>query len=336
MTLEAPLPARSPWQLLYGAALAARRRRAVRRADRLPRPVVSVGNLHWGGGGKTPFTVALAAGLATRGLQVAILSRGYRRASRGPLLVSRGAGPIVPWRQSGDEPFLMARALAGVAVLVGESRASAGRLALRELDPAPDLFLLDDGFSHVALARDLDLLLFPAADPYGGGRLAPGGRLREPLAAARDAAAVILTAAPAEAPESGEALARSLAPYGYRGPGFASTTAVVPPRLPAGERIIAVAGIARPGPFFASLAAFDLDVAVKLPFPDHHAYPDESIAKIEGAAKRHRASAVVATAKDAVKLEGRLRLPLVALGIEARPEAELWRWLEQRLAALDR
>lgn len=336
MNLEAPAPTRSPWQLLYAAALAVRRRRAAARADRLPRPVVSVGNLHWGGGGKTPFTVALAAGLTARGLHVAILSRGYRRASRGPLLVSRGGGPLVPWRQAGDEPFLMARALPGVAVLVGESRASAGRLALRDLDPSPDLFLLDDGFSHVALARDLDLLLFPAADPFGGGRLAPGGRLREPLAAARDAAALILTAAPAEETGSGEALALALAPHGYRGPGFASATAVVPPPLPAGERVIAVAGIARPEPFFTSLAAFDLEVAARLPFPDHHAYPDESIAKIEGAAKRHRASAVVATAKDAVKLEGRLRLPLVALGIEARPEAEFWRWLDQRLAALDR
>ncbi len=336
MTLSPPPAGRSPWQRLYAAALALRRRRGLRDAERLSRPVVSVGNLHWGGGGKTPFTLALAAGLSQRRLRVTILSRGYRRASRGPLLVSRGAGPLVSWRVAGDEPFLLARALPGVAVAVGESRASAGRLALRELEPAPDLFLLDDGFSHVALARDLDLLLFPAADPFGGGKLAPGGRLREPLAAARHASAVILTAAPADHPAAGEALARALVPHGFRGPGFASATRARAPQIAAGARIVAVAGVARPEPFFASLGAFDLELAARLAFPDHHAYPDESIARIERAAQRHRAAAVVATAKDALKLEGRLRLPLVPLAIEACPEAAFWSWLEPRIAELVR
>lgn len=336
MTLSPPPAGRSPWQRLYAAALALRRRRGLRDAERLSRPVVSVGNLHWGGGGKTPFTFALAAGLRQRRLRVTILSRGYRRTSRGPLLVSRGAGPLVGWRVAGDEPFLLARSLPGVAVAVGESRASAGRLALRELEPAPDLFLLDDGFSHVTLARDLDLLLFPAADPFGGGKLAPGGRLREPLAAARHASAAILTAAPADRPAAGEELARTLAPHGFRGPGFASATRALAPQIAPGARIVAVAGVARPEPFFSSLGAFDLELAARLAFPDHHAYPDESIARIERAAQRHRATAVVATAKDALKLEGRLRLPLVPLAIEACPEAAFWSWLELRIAELVR
>src|SRR5690606_23307756 len=126
------------------------------------------------------------------GHKVAILSRGYRRTSRGALVVSRGRGPELDVAAAGDEPFLMAVEAPGVAVVVGERRAEAGRRALA-LDPAPELLLLDDGFSHVALARDLDLLLFPASDPFARGRLAPSGRLREPLAAAAAAHAVVLT-----------------------------------------------------------------------------------------------------------------------------------------------
>ena len=116
--LTAPTPPRSPWQRLYGAAHARRRRRATGRADRLPRPVLSIGNLHWGGGGKTPIAIAIARHFAAAGRRVAILSRGYRRSGQGPLLVSRGAGPIVPVAAAGDEPHLMARELRGVVVAV--------------------------------------------------------------------------------------------------------------------------------------------------------------------------------------------------------------------------
>ncbi len=235
MQFAAAAPPRSPWQLFYGALLARRRRRARASAERLPVPVVSLGNLHWGGGGKTPFTAAVAGDLAARGLAVAIVSRGYRRTSRGPLVVSLGAGPRVAWSAAGDEPFLLAQALPGVAVAVGEQRVAAARLLLRELPHTPDLFLLDDGFSHVALARDIDLLLFPAADPFAGGRLAPAGRLREPLAAARHADAVVLTGcAASEMATAGAELAAALAPHGFLGPGFASASATGPPRSGSG------------------------------------------------------------------------------------------------------
>lgn len=333
--MKAPARPWSPWQLFYGAVLAGRRRRGAARAERLPSPVVSIGNLHWGGGGKTPFTIAVAAHLHDRGLAVAVLSRGYRRASQGPLLVSRGGGPLVSWREAGDEPFLAAEALPGVAVAVGESRAAAGRLALAALDRQPDLFLLDDGFSHVALARDLELLLFPRADPFAGGRLAPSGRLREPLAAAAGADAVILTGAEGE--DEGDVLAAALAPYGFRGPGFVSPTLTELPAVAQGgaaPRVVAVAGVARPAPFFRALEAGGFEIATRLAFPDHHAYPDESVARIEGAFRRHRASAVATTAKDAVKLRGRLQPPLAVVQVAARPEEAFWSFLDERVDAL--
>ena len=332
--MKAPRAAWSPWQRIYGAVLARRRRIAAERAERLPAPVVSVGNLHFGGGGKTPFVIALARHLKERDLAVAILSRGYRRASRGPLLISRGAGPLHSWRAAGDEPYLLAEALPGVAIAVAERRAAAGRLALERLDRQPELFLLDDGFSHVALARDLDLLLFPADDPFARGRLAPAGRLREPLAASRHADAVVLTGVSAAREETGDALAAALRPHGFLGPGFASPTESVPPIVAPGARVVAVAGIARPGPFLRELERGGLEIVARLAFPDHHAYPDESIARIEGAFRRHRATAVVATEKDAVKLVGRLSPPLAIARIRARPEPAFWSWFDDRLDRL--
>jgi tetraacyldisaccharide 4'-kinase len=336
-------PPRSPWQLFYGALLARRRRRAAAHAERLPVPVVSLGNLHWGGGGKTPFTAAIASDLAARGLAVAIVSRGYRRTSRGPLVVSLGGGPLVPWSAAGDEPFLLAQSLPGVAVAVGEQRVAAARLLLRELPHTPDLFLLDDGFSHVALARDIELLLFPAADPFAGGRLAPAGRLREPLAAARHADAVVLTGTPPpELATAGRALAAALAPHGFTGPGFASSSASGPARtaagldLPAGTRVVAFAGVARPEAFFRAAEREGLEVAARLVFADHHAYPDESIARIEGAFRRHRATALLTTAKDALKLGGRISPAPAVLPVVARPEAAFWEWFDERLAQAGR
>ena len=334
---------RSPWQLLYGAVLAGRRRRAAAHAERLPVPVVSLGNLHWGGGGKTPFTAAVAADLAGRGLAVAIVSRGYRRTSRGPLVVSLGGGPLVSWSAAGDEPFLLAQALPGVAVAVGEQRVEAARLLLREMPQSPDLFLLDDGFSHVTLARDIELLLFPAADPFAGGRLAPSGRLREPLSAARHADAVVLTgAAAAELASAGSALAAALAPFGFTGPGFASASASGPvcaasgTLLPAAMRVVAFAGIARPETFFRDAERQGLELAARLAFPDHHTYPDESIARIEGAFRRHRAAALLTTAKDALKLVGRISPAPAVLPVAARPEAAFWNWFDGRLDQVTR
>lgn len=336
---NATSPPRSPWQRLYGAVLAARRRRLAAAAERLPVPVVSIGNLHWGGGGKTPFTLAVARRLAADGRRVAVLSRGYRRSSRGALVVSRGRGPEVGVAAAGDEPFLIAAEAPGVAVVVAERRIEAGRLALA-LDPAPELLLLDDGFSHAALARDLDLLLFPAADPFAGSRLLPTGRLREPLAAAAAADAVILTGVPSAAEGAGAQLAASLVPFGFGGPGFASTTLAGAPvdgdgrELAPGTRAFAVAAIARPERFFAAARDSGLEIVGEEARRDHDPYPAGALARIERRAESAGAAALLVTAKDRAKLAGRTRLPLAVLPIEARPEPAFWSWLDQRLRGL--
>lgn len=339
----APPHPRSPWQRLYGAAHRARRHFWRQRAERLPRPVVSVGNLLWGGGGKTPVTAAIAAYLRDRpggGLRVAILSRGYGRTpgpDREVRVVSTGDGPLLDPSVAGDEPVQLAGELPGVAVLVAGSRAAAGRHALAHLDPPPDLFLLDDGFSHLALARDVDLLVFPAADPFGGGRLPPSGRLREPLAAAARADAALLTGETGDA--TADDLARALAPHGFGGPAFLAPSRLGPPRFdPQAERVLLVSGIARPEGFAAAAreaAARDgLRVTGELRFPDHHRYPEESLERIRRAFRAQGAQAILTTAKDRVKLRGRLDLPLAELPLTAEPEPAFGRWLDDRLAPL--
>jgi tetraacyldisaccharide 4'-kinase len=342
--LAAPPPPRSPWQLLYGAAHRLRRARAAGRAERLPRPVVSIGNLHWGGGGKTPLAAAVAARLGDGGRRVCVLSRGYGGGGRGVRLVSDGGGPLLPAAEAGDEPVLLARELPGVAVVVAAERAAAGRFALRTLSPAPDLFVLDDGFSHVALARDLDLLAFPAADPFAGGRLAPSGRLREPLASVRWADAVLLTGlAPEEeaaAGGAGDRLAGALAPHGFRGRGFACALAAGEPRLTGGAAlapgtpVLLVSAIARPERFAASARRAGVAAAGELVFRDHHDYPPASLRRIAAAARAAGAEAVLTTAKDGVKLRGRLDLPLAELPVRAEPEPAFWSWLERRMAEI--
>ena len=266
--LAAPGPPRSPWQLLYGAAHRARRAWWARRSRRLPRPVVSVGNLHWGGSGKTPLTAAVARWLRDQGRHPAILSRGYGRRERGVQVVSAGEGPLLGPLAAGDEPVALAAELPGVAVVVARDRDAAGRHALARLSPPPDVFVLDDGFSHLRLARDVDLLAFPAADPFAGGRLPPGGRLREPLAAAARADAVLLTGAAADlaAAGGGAALAAALAPHGFHGPGFDCELRQGAVRLEGsgelwpGDRVVAVAGVARPAGFFAAARELGFEI----------------------------------------------------------------------------
>ncbi|HKH47180.1 MAG TPA: tetraacyldisaccharide 4'-kinase [Thermoanaerobaculia bacterium] len=338
--MKAPLPSRSPWQLLYGGAHGLRRRWYGRRARRLPRPVLSVGNLHWGGTGKTPLVAAVAAHLRDRGLAVCILSRGYASRGRGVRVVSAGGGPLLGPMVAGDEPVLLAGELPGVAVVVGPERWQAGKHALHRLDPRPDLFLLDDGFSHLALARDLDLVAFPAADPFAGGRLFPSGRLREPLSAIARAHAVLLTGA--AGPPAGGDLAEALRPYGFTGPGFASATRPGRPRriapgrdeLPPGTRVFLVSAVARPDSFAATVRALGLEIAGELRLPDHHAYPPATLERIGTGWQASGAEVVLTTSKDRVKLLGRLDLPLAELPVRAEPEPAFWEWLDGRVDAL--
>ena len=336
-SLVPPRPSRSLWQLAYGAAHRARRGYWVRRAHSLPVPVVSVGNLLWGGGGKTPLVAAIAEHLAAAGRRPAILSRGWgRNEPKSIRIVSEGlpGRAVLGAPEAGDEPALLARLLPTVPVIVGADRHAAGMHALGRLEARPDLFLLDDGFSHLRLRRDLDLLALPASDPFGGGRLAPSGRLREPLSAVARADAAILTSAPDGA--TGADLQRELAPFGFTGRGFTSATrSQSPPAIAATARVYLVAAVANPQNFLAAVRSQGLAVVGQQFFRDHYRYPDSSLERIVRGAVASGADAILVTSKDMVKLDGRFQalthLPVLELAIRAEPEPEFWPWLDSRL-----
>ncbi len=233
----------------------------------------------------------------------------------------------------GDEPRLLAQALPRVAVVVGEDRYVAGLHAIDALGAPPDVFVLDDGFSHLGLARDLELLAFPLDRPWGNGRLLPFGSLREPLDAARVAQAAILTGMTGQLDGAARPLRVALAPFGFAGPAFAAgLEATIEPR-PASSRVVLATGIAHPERAARTARALGLEVLEHLAFADHHRFPQRSLDRIERARKRTGAETVVVTAKDRVKIEDRLDA-LAEIRITAVLEPAFWIWLDEALNTL--
>jgi len=330
--LSPPAPSASPWQHFYARVLNLRRRRGG--SERLPGITWSVGNLHWGGGGKTPLVAEVGRSLVALGARVCVLSRGYGRQGKEPLLVSRGDGPLHDVWTVGDEPHLLARTVPGLNIAVAQRRVDAGQLALTELAQPPDVFLLDDGFSHVRLHRDLDLLAFPWADPFGGARLLPTGRLREPLSASRHAAAAVLTGVPEDERERGQDLAHALQRFGFSGAAFSACLEpqiVVAPGDAHVSQVVLVSGVARPEPVERTATACGVEVLEHLSFPDHHAYPERSLEAIRSALSKNPGASLLATSKDWGKLIGRIETRLAELRVRCSPSAGFGDWLAEQL-----
>jgi tetraacyldisaccharide 4'-kinase len=278
---------------------------------------VSVGNLVLGGAGKTPHVIHLARWLTGQGRRVGVLSRGYGRKSRGVLWVSDGEGPIVSAAEGGDEPVLIARSLPGIPVAVGESRAAAGRelLSRRRVD----VFLLDDGFQHLSLRRDVDLLLVECGRGLGNRRTAPLGPLREPPSHARFADALVITKCPDA--ESGARTARSV-PFPAGRPrafsrlssaGIVGRDGLPSKEAAAGDAVFAFSGLARNAQFRDTLAAAGFRVKGFLPFPDHHAYGRGDLDRI---AREAGGLPAITTEKDLVRLPDDVPFSVGALRVE--------------------
>ncbi len=286
-------------------------------ASRLPRPVVSIGNLVMGGAGKTPHVIHLARWLTGQGRRVGILSRGYGRKSRGVRWVSDGEGPIVTAAEGGDEPVLIARSLPGIPVAVGESRAAAGREILSR--KPVDVFLLDDGFQHLSLRRDADLLLVECGRGLGNRRTAPLGPLREPPSHARFADALVITKCPDA--ESGERTARSV-PFPQGRPrafsrlspgGIVGRNGLPSKEIAAGDAVFAFSGLARNAQFHDTLAAAGFRVKGFLPFRDHHVYGRGDLDRI---AREAGGLPAITTEKDLVRLPDDVPFTVGALRVE--------------------
>jgi tetraacyldisaccharide 4'-kinase len=323
----------APLVPIYAAGVGlreARLRLGWERVERLGWPVVSVGNLSTGGAGKTPFTIALAELLAARGVHVDVLSRGYGRSSRDAARVN----PEGTAEDFGDEPLEIARR-AGVPVFVARRRVEAGRLAEAEwsLGAGPKtatcVHLLDDGFQHRQLGRDLDVVLVSAEDFRDG--LLPAGNLREGVSALGRADVVAVAA-------GDEAVTQELRRRGLGADGgktvwrYRRTMAV--PEVAGG--VVAFCGIARPGQFFSGLEAAGVRVAARHAFGDHHRFEAGDIALLRRLAEKSGAAAMITTEKDRIRL-GRLeaglgvRVYTAGLRIEFEDEEGVAGWLERRL-----
>jgi tetraacyldisaccharide 4'-kinase len=325
----------------YAHAARARRRYYERpgRRRRLDRPVISVGNLVVGGSGKTPMVAHLARLLRDTGERPSILSRGYARRdpADGVVVVSDGHRICSDLARSGDEPLMLARSLDKVAVLASPDRYLAGRLA--ELRFGCTVHLLDDGFQHLELERDIDLLMVRSEDLLDT-RTLPAGRLRESLAAAKVADGILVTDATSdEAREVGSRLGVSRVFLAIRTLESAlrqdGPSASVPV-LPDGP-VFAVAGIARPERFFADVARAGWSVVGTRAFPDHYRYTLRDVQDIVAEAQAARAQFLMTTEKDLMRLLpfGALPLPLawIPLRLVVEPAAEFRGWLAAELAA---
>ena len=303
---------------LYASGLRVDRWWAARQPSRrrsLESAVLSIGSLSVGGAGKTPVVLALARILHQREYAVRILTRGYKRSATEVERVD----PAGDAARFGDEPLLLAQR-SGIPVYVGADRYEAGLMAQRNPGDAMIVHLLDDGFQHRQIARDLDIVLLTRADVNDV--LLPAGNLREPLSALRNADVIVLRDDEAESLTSFiSVLTRETGPPAIwhirRALRFPSPAAT-PPRFP-----LAFCGIARPESFSTMLAQSGMNPVTAITFPDHHRYTARDIRHLLDEARRRKADAFLTTEKDAVKLTLDMRASLESLGPLIVPELEV-------------
>jgi tetraacyldisaccharide 4'-kinase len=287
------------WPLAVLYSMAARTRvwcyaRGIFRARKLPGTVISVGNLTVGGTGKTPMVLWIAERLAAEGKSAAILTRGYRGTVRGG---ARG-------EPQSDEVALLRERLSGkVQIGVGADRYKNGQVLARH---GAEWFVLDDGFQHLPLARDADVVLIDATDPFGGGLALPAGRLREPISALERADVVVITRSIQAPSPAIEAMIRRHT----KGSIFYASTKLenvlrvpqlavaLPPKDWPRARFLAFCGIGNPAAFFDDLRRWGFQVVGERSFADHHVYDARETADLELAAASCKADALLCTEKD--------------------------------------
>ncbi len=321
--------------LVYGIAVFLRQSlysTGIAKQRKINQPVVSVGNLTLGGTGKTPMVIHIAALLMKRSRRPAIVSRGYGRQDESALLVvSDGSQVLVDSALGGDEPVLIASAVPGLPVVVCRDRFEAGVAAHERF--ASDIVILDDGFQHIRLKRDLDIVLIDAADPFGNRRLFPAGILREPVSALKRADAVVITGSDRAADL--EPLKRTIAAHTDA---RLFTSRLLPKNLVEimtgrvmnldalqGAEVLALCGIARPASFLSVLGSLGAVVKEQAVFPDHYEYTGRDLANLFRTAADHRIGMIVTTEKDAVRLKRLRPEGIWALRVElVVAERETW------------
>jgi len=325
-------------------------RRNILQKEELDVPVISVGNLTMGGSGKTPMVIYLARLLRKNGWQPAIVSRGYHGTSKNPVnIVSDGLNILMEADKAGDEPYMIARTLDDAVVATGKKRAQVSQEVVDHF--ACNAIILDDGFQHLSLVRDIDLVLFDVAHFAGNSRVFPGGDLREPVSALKRCSAFIITGVSdnwTDRAEKCSSLLKKLFPdkpvfcaipvyAGFTKHTYSGTSAV---RVKVGKDdvpsdLFGFSGIAQPERFYQMIEATGIDLLGRKLFRDHHRYTAADLGTLSELAGQCAASGFLTTEKDMVKLADWLHvspLPFYVPTLEYSPDQDLDAYILEHLS----
>lgn len=334
-----------PFSPLYSGIMKARETlylKGLKRRYKLDVPVISVGNLTMGGTGKTPVVAMLAALLQEKGFRPAIISRGYGGASANKVnVVSDGKKIFLDANAAGDEPCLLAKNLPGIPVLTGIVRILPCRYAVREYNC--NILILDDGFQHLSVQRDLDLVLFSAASLAGNSRVFPGGDLREPVSALKRCHAFVITGVTDQLHKQSKTFGQLLQKrfpdkpvfyFSYQPVGITSLqngtfqdfTSLPTP-------LYAFCGIAQPELFRQTLLSCGLPLSGFMPLKDHQPFTPSLIKKIMKQARDNHVLGLITTEKDIVKLKkDTFNLPCFGLQMKAQPDQSFMKYWNEKLS----
>lgn len=302
------------------------------KAHELPKPVISVGNIAIGGSGKTPVVRMLCQKLLERGLKPAILSRGYMRKGTEDVVFESPPPESITADFIGDEPYMLSRQLNGVIFGISAKRSRVGMKLLESHDP--DVFILDDGFQHRQLKRDLDIVVLDSDNPFGGSAALPGGMLREPPSSLARADMLLLKRLYKESPDDNLlSTVRSYSPDAnifdvYLKPEkiiSVSGTESEKPEYLKQKRVFAFCGIAKPEGFVKTLESLEAEIVSSVTFRDHHRYSRAVVERLNRNFKTCGAEIGVTTMKDGAKLADRhFNFPIYMLEVifELNPQSE--------------
>src|SRR3990172_8490492 len=279
-------------------------RTGILKTKTLPVPVISIGNLTAGGTGKTPAVIMIAEFLEGMGKKVAVLSRGYKGKAEGEInVVSDGNNVFMNPLQSGDEPYMMAARLKGIPVITGSDRYKTGKYAIEKF--GTEIILLDDGYQHVQLNRNLNILLLDSNSPFGNGYILPRGTLREPPSYINRSDVIILTKDKGQKSEvrsqKSEVCKSRYVSESFIDMNNNKTIALDEAK---GKKIFAFCGIASPKSFNNSLTEAGINIGGFVSFEDHYQFSRDDIDSLISKAKETGSEILITTEKDAVRLKG--------------------------------
>ena len=333
-----------PFSPLYSVVMKVRERlyrKGIRKSYKLAVPAISVGNLTMGGTGKTPVVGLLASMFLEAGFKPAIISRGYGGAACNKVnIVSNGKEVFLDAKDAGDEPCFLGHNLPGIHVLTGIVRILPCRYAIEEA--GCNILILDDGFQHLAVQRDLDLCLFSAATLAGNSRVFPGGDLREPISALERCSAFLITGVTEELSRRATQFKELLQNrFPDKAVFFASYQPVSAQSLDDGtihsleslpSPLFAFCGIGQPQLFQKTLADQEIELSGFLPLRDHQAFTPSLLKKIAKQAESSGAQGLITTEKDLVKIKKEnFDLPCFALQMKVVPDEEFTLFINEQI-----